>query len=91
MRSEARNQFLVDADVGDAEVARQKLDMRKRVALAGGQDAGDGGQIGHRFGQQINAVGAEIIGAGDVRAHVQDTAGQARVERPKADADLFAE
>ena len=76
-----RQHGLVDRDVRDAEVAREQLHMRQRVAGASRKDAGDWRQVSHRFGQHVDAVGSELAGALHFRARVQHAARDARIER----------
>ena len=63
--------------------------MRQRVARTRRQDAGQRRQVGHRLGQQVDAVGAEGLHRAHVGRRMQHAARQARVQRGEAGADLL--
>ena len=82
VRAQLGQQRGVHGDVRNAEVAREQLHMRQRVARAGRQDAGQRRQVGHRLGQHVDAVGAE----GLHRLHV----GRSACSTPRASPGLSA-
>ena len=83
-----RQHRLVDRDVRDAEVAREQLHMRERVAGARRQDARERRQVGDRLRQHVDAVGAEVLDALHVGLRVQHAAREPGVQRVEAGADL---
>jgi hypothetical protein len=60
-RANLVEQRLVHRHVGDAEIAGQELDVGERVPVAGGQDAPERRQVGHRLRQHVDPVGANLL------------------------------
>ncbi len=75
-------------DVGDAERARQELHVREHVALALGEDAGGGIEVGGRLGQRDDLV-ARV--AAVLRRDAQAAEGEAGIERAHVGVDGGAE
>ena len=54
--AQCRQQGLIHAHVGNAQVARQELHVRQRVALTSGQDTGHRRQVRYRLWKEINTM-----------------------------------
>ena len=84
-------QAFVHTDVWNTQVTGQQLHMRQGVALTGGHDARNRRQVRDSLWQEIDAVVRECAKLLQVRAGMQGTAGQPRVEGTETHPDLLAE
>ena len=89
-RRSVGQQRRVHRDVRDAEVARQQLHVRQRVAGPRRQDAGHRRQLGHGLRQQVDAVGTQATDRLHVGVRIQHAARQTGVQRGEAGTDLAA-
>ena len=74
MHAQAVEGLRAEDDVRDAERARQELHVREHVALALGQDAGGGIEVGRRLGERHDLVaGVAVVLRPDAQAAVGET------------------